>query len=124
LGGGISGRSEVYGFLMFRTYKGSALDLEIYQGKAAIDYEIEVLTDSGGAFDFSVYASLTFKVFYRKHGDLILTVVPTTSSNVLILDLTIAQTAALQTREYFYECYGITTGGEEELIIFRIFKVV
>ena len=108
----------------YKTYQGSRLDLEAYQGKATIDYEIEVLKDDGTAFDFSIYSSIAFRVFYRKHGDLSLSPTVTESGNSLLLDLTIAQSASLQAREYWYECYGVYADSEEELIAYGIFKVV
>jgi hypothetical protein len=108
----------------YKTYQGSRLDLEIYQGKATIDYEIEVFKNDGTAFDFSIYASTVFKIYYRQHGELIVSPTITESGNSLLLDLTIAQSAALQTRDYWYECYGIYSGSEEELISYGIAKVV
>lgn len=109
---------------MNKTYKGSRLDLEFYKGKATIDYEIEVQNDDGSDFDFSVYDSVVFKLYYRKHGELIISPTVTTSTNFILLDLTIAQTDALQTREYWFECYGIYASNEEELITYGIFKGV
>ena len=108
--------------MIYKTYQGSRLDLAFYQGKATIDYNIQVFTDSGANFDFSIYDSLAFNVYYRQHGELIVSPTITTSSNVILLDLTIAQSAALQTREYWYECYGVYSNDEEELISFGIFK--
>lgn len=109
--------------MIYQTYKGARLDLEAYKGKATIDYEIEVDYDSGAEFDFTVYASVIMKLFYRKHGEVVLTPTVTTDENFVIVGLTTAQTAALQTREYWYEIYGVFANDEEELITFGILKV-
>lgn len=108
----------------FSTYKGARLNLISYQGKSSIDYPIEVLTDFDTAFDLSVYSSVLFKIYYRKHGEFILTPTTSTASNFIYLDITKAQSAALQTREYWYECYGVLVSpvSEEELICFGVFK--
>lgn len=108
----------------FRTYKGARLDLEAYQGKATVDYAINVFDDSGAAFDLSVYDSVVSRVYYRKHGELIVTLSNSISANVISLDTTIEQSAALQTREYWIEIYGVYASLEEELITYGIFKVV
>lgn len=107
-----------------RTYKGARLDLEVYQGKSTIDYEIQVFNDDGSEFDFSVYDSLLAKVFYRKHGELIVSPTVSTADNIILLDTTMAQSAALQTREYWIEIYGVYVSNEEELITYGIYKVV
>ncbi len=106
------------------TYKGARLDLATYQGKSTIDYPIEVLTDDDDAFDLSIYSSIVFKIFYRKHGEVVLTPTITSSGSVLYLDALKAQTLVLQTREYWYECYGVLISpvSEEELICFGILK--
>lgn len=108
----------------YRTYKGAQLDLESYQGKSSIDYPIEVLNDFDTAFDLSVYSSVVAKIYYRKHGELILTPTVTTASNFMYLDITKAQSGALQTREYWIEFYGVLISpvSEEELICFGVFK--
>ena len=110
----------------YKTFKGSRLNLEIYQGKSSIDYEIEVLNDDSSNFDLSVYSSIVCAVYYRQHGDLIVSPTVTSTDNVLYLDVTKAQSAALQTREYFYECYGILVSplNEQELITYGTFKNV
>jgi hypothetical protein len=110
--------------MIYKTYKGSRLDLETYRGKSSIDYEIEVLNTDGSEFDLSIYSSIVAKVFYRQHGELIITPTITSSSNVLYLDATMAQTLALQTREYWIEIYGvlIVPLSEQELITYGIFK--
>ena len=110
--------------MIYNTYKGSRLDLEFYQGKSTIDYEIEVVNDDGSEFDLSIYSSVVCELRYRQHGDLIISPTLTTSVNFLLVDLTKAQSSALQTREYFYECYGVTVtpASEHELICFGIFK--
>jgi hypothetical protein len=110
----------------YRTYKGARLDLEIYQGKSTIDYPIEVLDANGLAVDMTVYSSLVAKIFYRKHGEEIDTITITNSLNVIYLDALKAETAALQTREYWYEAYGILIDpvGEQDLISFGVFSNV
>lgn len=108
----------------FRTYKGARLDLDSYQGKSTIDYPIEVLDDYGNAFDLSIYSSILFKIYYRQHGEFIVTPTTSSASNLVYLDLTKAQSSVLQTREYWYDCYGvlISPASEEELICFGTFK--
>lgn len=108
---------------MNKTYKGARLDLEFYQGKSTVDFEIEVLNDDLSDFDLSTYDDIDFDVHYRQHGDLIVSPTVTTSSNFILLDVTVVQTAALQLREYWYMCYG-NLGAEEELICYGIFKVI
>jgi len=110
----------------YKTYKGSRLNLEIYQGKSSIDYEIEVLNDDGSNFDLTVYSSILARVFYRKGGDLILSPTISNTGNVLYLDVLKAQSAALQTREYYYQIYGVLVSpvNEEELITYGTFKNV
>jgi hypothetical protein len=112
--------------MSYKTYKGARLDLEIYQGKSTIDYEIEVFTDDGAEYDFTIYSSLVAKIFYRKHGEEIVTLTVSNSDNVLLLDALKAQTAALQTREYWLEIYGIliTPVSEQDLIVYGIIKNV
>jgi hypothetical protein len=106
--------------MSYTVRKGSRLDLNIYQGKSTIDEPIEVLDSSGAAAIFTNYSSLLFKVYYYKHGDLILSPTITNALNVMYLDVTKAQSAALQNRSYWYECYGvlITPLAEEELLTF------
>lgn len=108
---------------IYKTYKGSELNLEAYKGKSSIDYEIEVTFDDGTAYDLSIYSALTCKVYYRKGFTEIFAPTVTNSSNVLMLDVTKAQSDLLQEREYYYVIYG-TVGVEDELITFGIFKVV
>ena len=110
----------------YKTYKGSRLNLEIYQGKSSIDYEIEVLNDDGSDFDLSVYSSIVAKIFYRKGGDLIISPTISDSGNILYLDVLKAQSGALQTREYWIEIYGvlILPLDEEELITYGTIKNV
>jgi hypothetical protein len=108
----------------YRTYKGARLDTEIYQGKSTIDYEITVYNDNGSNYDFSVYSSVNAKLYYRQHGELIISPTVTTNSNSLLLDYTKAQTAALQLREYWLEIYGEYAGGEQDLIVYGICKNV
>lgn len=108
----------------YSTYQGQRLNLEAYKGKASIDYEIEVFKNDGSPFDFSIYTSLGFKVYYRKHGEFIVSLSVVENASVLLLDITMAQSNALQLREYWYECYGIFPDTQEELITFGTFKVV
>lgn len=108
--------------MIYKTYKGARLDLEFYQGKSTIDYEIEVLNDDGSPFDLSSYGSVVCKVFYRKGFTEILTPTVTVSDNFVVMNLTVAQTGVLQQREYYYEIYGVI-GSEQELITYGIFKV-
>ena len=110
--------------MIYRTYKGARLDLEIYQGKSTIDYEIAVYTDEDEDFDFIIYSSLVCKIFYRQHGEETVTPTVSNSGNIILLDLTKAQTLALQTREYWYEIYGILVIplAEQELIAYGIMK--
>lgn len=112
--------------MIYKTYKGSRLDLEIYQGKSTIDYEIEVLNDDDTEFDLSIYSSIAAKVYYRQHGELIISPTVSSSSNVIYLDVTLAQSGALQLREYWIEIYGVLISplAEQELITFGIFKNV
>lgn len=108
----------------YKTYKGTELNLEVYRGKSTIDYPIEILNDDNTEFDLSVYSSLVCKVFYRQHGEEIVTLTVTNTNNFLYLDTMKAQSAALQSREYFYEIYGVLTSpaNEQELLTYGIFK--
>lgn len=109
-----------------KTYKGTELDLEVYQGKSTIDYPIEMLNDDDTAYDLTIYSSLVCKVFYRQHGEEIVTLTVTNVDNFMYLDATKAQTAALQTREYFCEIYGILISplAEQELLTYGMLKNV
>jgi len=106
----------------FKTYRGAELNLEAYKGKSSIDYEVEVTYDDGSPYDLTIYSSIVCKVFYRKGFTEILSPTVTTSENVVVLNLTVAQTNALQQREYYYEIYGVSVS-EQELITFGTFKV-
>ena len=111
---------------MIKTYRGANLDLEFYKGKATVDYAIEVWNDDDTEFDFSIYASLVCRVFYRKNGEFIFspTIANAPGSNIVTLGVTMVQSALLQTREYYVEAYGVyPTTAEEELITYGIFKV-
>lgn len=110
----------------YQTFKGARLDLEIFQGRSTIDYEIEILNDDGTEFDFSIYSSKVFQIYYRPHGEAITTFTVTTTENFVLFDALKAQTALLQTREYWYECYGVLISplSEHELITFGILKNV
>lgn len=110
----------------YSTYKGARLNLEAYQGRSTVDYEIEILNDGGSEFDFSIYSSTVFQLYYRQHGETIIAPTITLSDNFGLLDLTKAQSAALQTREYWYEWYGVLVSpvNEHELITFGTFKVI
>jgi len=109
-----------------KTYKGTELNLEVYQGKSSIDYPIEMLNDDDTAYDFTIYSSLVAKVYYRQHGEEIVTLTVSNTDNFMYLDATKAQTLALQTREYFYEIYGVLTSpaNEQELLTYGMFKNV
>ena len=109
-----------------KTYKGTELDLEVYQGKSTIDYPIEMLNDDDTAYDLTIYSSLVCKVFYRQHGEEIVTLTVSNTNNFIYLDATKAQTAALQAREYFHEIYGILVSpvSEQELLAYGMFKNV
>lgn len=106
----------------YKTYRGAELNIEAYKGKSSIDYEIEVTFDDGTPYDLTIYDPITCKVFYRKGFTEIFSPTITTSDNVVILNLTVAQTVLLQQREYYYEIYGVI-GSEQELITYGIFKV-
>jgi len=106
----------------YKTYRGAELNLEAYKGKSSINYEIEVTFDDGSEYDLTIYSSIVCKVFYRKGFTEILSPTVTTSENVVVLNLTVAQTNALQQREYYYEIYGVSVS-EQELITFGTFKV-
>lgn len=108
----------------YKTFKGSELNLETYQGKSSIDYEIEVLNDDGTEFDLSIYIDLVCTVFYRQHGEVIISPTVTNTENFILLDALMAQTSGLQTREYFYELHGVLASDEEELITYGVFKNV
>lgn len=110
----------------YRTYKGARLDLETYQGKSSIEYDIEVLNDDGTATDLSIYSSIVTKIFYRQHGEEIVSPTTTDTDNVVYVTYTKAQTLALQTREYWQEIYGILIDpvSEQELITYGILKNV
>lgn len=105
-----------------QTFKGAELNLECYQGKSTIQYEIEVLYDDYSGYDFDQFSSIVARVFYRKGGDLILSPTVTASEPVLLLTITKSQSAGLQTREYYYEIYGVRSSpsGEEELLTYGI----
>ncbi len=110
----------------YKTFKGTQLNLETYQGKSSIDYEIEVLNDDGTEFDLSIYSAIVCTVYYRQHGELIISPSVTSVENFVLLDVTKAQSGALQTREYFYELHGvlIVPASEQELITYGVFKNV
>lgn len=110
----------------YATYKGARLDLETYQGKSSIEYDIEVQNDDGTAADLSIYSSIVTKLLYRQHGEEILTPTTTETDSVVYITYTKAQTLALQTREYWYETYGILIDpvSEQELITYGILKNV
>jgi hypothetical protein len=112
--------------MSYKTYKGTELDLEFYQGKSSIDYPIEMLNDDDTDYDLSIYSSLVCKVFYRQHGEEIVTLTISNTDNFIYLDATKAQTEALQTREYFYEIYGVLISpvNEQELLTYGTFKNV
>lgn len=107
----------------YRTYRGVELNLEAYKGRSSIDYEIEVTFDDGSPYDLSIYSQLLCKVFYRKGFTEIVTPTVTSSDNVVLLNITDAQSELLQQRDYYYEIYGVI-GSETELIAYGIFKVV
>lgn len=109
--------------MIYKTYKGERLDLEFYQGKSTIDYEIEVLNDDGSDFDFTVFDSIDLSVKYRQHGEEIISEEVDTQDNYILLSITKEQSESLQTREYWYEIYA-TDGVEEELVVYGLFKVV
>lgn len=110
--------------MTYQTFKGAQLDLECYQGKSTIQYEIEVLYDDYSGYDFDQFSSVVSKVFYRKGGDVVLTPTVSASEPIVLLTLTKSQTAGLQLREYYYEIYGVRSNpaGEEELLTYGILK--
>ncbi len=109
---------------IYKTYRGAELNLEAYKGKTSDDYEIEVTYDDGTAFDLSIYSSITCKIFYRKGFTEIISPTITTAANVVVFNLTKAQSTLLQEREYYYFIYGTFATTEEEMITYGIFKVV
>lgn len=110
--------------MYYQTFKGAQLDLECYQGKSTIQYEIEVLNDDCTGYDLDIYSSVVAKVFYRKGGDVVITPTVTTNEPLLLLTLLKSQTAELQLREYWLEIYGVLSSpsGEEELLTYGILK--
>ena len=109
-----------------KTYKGTELNLEVYQGKSTIDYPIEMLNDDDTAYDMTNFSSIVAKVYYRQHGEEIVTLTVSNTDNFIYFDALKAQTSALQTREYFYEMYGVLVSpvSEQELLTYGIFKNV
>lgn len=105
----------------YKTYQGSRLDLEFYQGKSVIDYDIEVLTDGGSDYDLSTYESVLFDVKYRRGGEQIVSLTNTILDNFIYVDLTLEQSESLQRRDYWYECYGVI-GDDKELIVFGLLR--
>lgn len=109
--------------MIYTTYKGARLDLEFYKGKTTKDYSIEVTNDDGTPYVLSIYTSLACKVFYRKDGELIFSPTVVAAGSVIDLDETMAQSGALQKRDYWYEIYGVYASLEQELLTFGIHKV-
>jgi len=107
--------------MSYKTFIGERLDLETYSGKSTLDFEIHVFYPNNAAYDLSVFDSVAAKLYYRQGGELIISPTITRNENVLYLTVTLAQTTALQRREYWLETYGVD-GSEQELLTYGILK--
>lgn len=106
---------------MFNTYKGARLDLQLYKGKAIIDYEIQVFNDDGTDFDLSVYDDIFIKIFEKKHGTLIYEYsigsgIEDPTDNIISWS---ANDIIKRPKFYYMECYGILGSPEQEELIFH-----
>ncbi len=83
-----------------------------------------MLNDDDTEYDLTIYSALVCKVFYRQHGEEIVTLAVSNQDNFLYLDATKAQSLALQTRDYFYEIYGVLINpvNEQELLTYGLFR--
>lgn len=117
--------------MIYKTHRGARLDLQFYKGKATIDFIISVFNDDDTDFDLTVYDSLHFKVFDKKHGTLLLSLgedegeisLASPADNDLYLNVSDVQTF-LRVKDYWYECYGIREDSEEELICYGINQTI
>lgn len=116
---------------IYKTYRGARLDLQFYKGKSVIDFPIEVFNDDNTDADLTIYNTLFFKIFDKKHGTVDLTLVeddggitlPSPTTNILYLNVSHVQTN-LRTKKRWYECYGVREDDEEELICFGVAEFI
>jgi hypothetical protein len=112
--------------MVFKTYKGSRLDLQHYKGKDIINYEFEILNDDGTAYDLSIYDDIIIKFFEKRHGTLLEFWDLTDGINLASpVDNFIDWTANIDYRPkfYYHECYG-TIGTQEELLFHGVSEVI
>lgn len=118
--------------MIYKTYKGARIDIELYKSKATIDFWIEVFNDDETETDLTIYSDITLTIAHKIHGTVVLTLVEDDGGiqlgspvgNSIFLNVSDSQTDALRPKEYWYECFGTREDDEKELICFGIAKVL
>jgi hypothetical protein len=101
--------------LASKTFIGERLDLEHYKGYPIINHEITITNSDDDAFDFSIFSSITFKLFAKQHGKELAEIdVPVPDDNILILDV---ETMNYRPKLYYHECYGETDESPSQSVL-------
>ena len=103
--------------LASKTFIGERLDLDHYKGYPIIDHEITITDSDDTAFDFSIFSSITFKIFAKQHGKELAEIdVPVPDDNVILLSVD-ADTMNLRPKLYYHECYGLTDESPSDAVL-------
>lgn len=112
---------------IYKTYKGTRLDLQHFKGKLTKDFIVNVFNDDNTDFDLSVYDNIVFKIFHKKHGTLVLTFDGSDGSVTLaspaMNDIYFYLSGVIiniRQKEYYHTCYGVLSNQEQELIFHGI----
>lgn len=111
---------------VYKTYKGTRLDLQYYIGKLTQEFIVQVFNDDGTDFDLSVYDDIILKIFHKQHGTVVLTFsigagdgsisLASPVDNDIYHYLSGVLLNSLRKKEYYQECYGVLSNQEQELI--------
>lgn len=111
---------------IYKTYKGTRLDLQYYKGRLTQGFVVSVFDEDGTDFDLSNYQNIVLEIADKQHGTILLTfemddgdgsvslASPIDNDVYFYLSGVILNT--LRKKEYYHECYGVLSNLEKELI--------
>ena len=117
--------------IRFKLFDAEETPLEVFNGKAIIDQEIQFVVDEcetdeveEAAYTFPGYVSSYMRIYNERLGLLIRTIVLSQSGGSLIVNASVADMTFDATGNYWYEIGYLQSGGYEIALRYGILKVV
>jgi len=112
--------------VVYRTYAGDRLDLQIFKARLVNGYEIEIFNNDDTVKDLSVYSNIVLEILQKQHGTLVEEF--ETGAGIQITGNVISWSADdeqtdLRPKFYASNCYGVLPEGKE-LIFNGVIEVI